>query len=60
MCGDPGFSFALVGFRAPEMNEDDGDEERQNHGLGLEVGGRRAFPHAVPFCIGDGWEAGLR
>lgn len=60
MCFRPGFCFGAVGARAPDVHEDDGEEEGQDVHFQLEVGGRGALPHAVPCCVGPRGEgAGL-
>jgi hypothetical protein len=48
VCLGPVAGLAAVALGAPDVECDDGDQERQDVHLQLEVLGRRALPHAVP------------
>lgn len=49
----PGTSLAAVALGTPEVDNNDGEEERQDVHLHLEVIERGALPHAVPLGVGE-------
>ena len=48
---------ALVGVRAPEIDQDEDNEDGDDDEFLVEVVDRHALPHAVPFRVGTALEA---
>ena len=58
---EPDRRFPLVRARAPDVDEDYDDDEREDEQLSVEIGDCRALPYTVPFRVrawgvGAGWE----
>ena len=51
---DPTPRFALVLASTPHVEENDGEDERENEGFLIKVSIGDPFPYSVPFGVGNG------